>query len=65
MCNFLQVQGNQGIARRQTPVSRTSDFIDLSAFGVALSAFGVIEPKLRKRAIYGRKRANGGSQIDR
>jgi hypothetical protein len=34
MCNFLQVQGNQGIARRRTRVRRTSDSADLSAFGV-------------------------------
>jgi hypothetical protein len=34
MCNFLQVQGNQRIARKRMRVSRTSDFADLSAFGV-------------------------------
>jgi hypothetical protein len=34
MRNFLQVQGNQGIARRRTRVRRTSNSADLSRLGV-------------------------------
>ena len=34
MSNFLQVQGNQGIARRRTRVRRTSDSADCHVFSV-------------------------------